>query len=32
MNTNKEEKDMFETVELQTPENVDTSVKDVISG
>jgi hypothetical protein len=28
----REEKDMFETVELQTPENVDTSVQDVISG
>ena len=32
MNKKKEEKDMFESLELQTPENVDTSVKDVIAG
>ena len=32
MTTEKEDRDMFETMELQTPENTDTSVQDVIEG
>ena len=32
MSNKEKEKDMFETVELQTPSNTDTSVKDVIAG
>ena len=32
MSNKEQEKDMFETVELQTPSNTDTSVTDIIEG